>query len=122
MSHNTNTYLKLCQELKNRGIEFEIEAGVRLGRGFADVGFEEFYLLSENKMVSIYLGTVTEFRKEQSGFFFVVPETEELLDCILRKNIELDNLKFNSDTGWSCDEYQSDNLNILLINILLDIK
>ena len=108
MSHNSNKYLKLCQELKHQGIEFAVEPGVRLARGYADLGFEEYYL-----------GTVSEYRSEQAGFFFVVPETAELINQALQQNFKPEELKFTDNLNWQYLGHSNNNLNELLINFLL---
>ena len=119
MSHNSNQYLKLCQELKHQGIEFEIEPGIRLARGYADLGFEEYYLLPNNKLVSIYLGTLSEYRDEQAGFFFVVPEIQDLVHKALDRGLDASKLKLTEESDWQYQTESSEDLATVLIKFLL---
>ena len=72
-------YLELCYQLKDTPLEFVISPGTRVARGYADVGFEEFCVLQNNKMVSIHSGEIFEIDLEH---VFVVPSLEQLLMTI----------------------------------------
>lgn len=72
-------YLELCYKLKTAPLEFSISFGSRVARGYADVGFEEFGVLQNNKMVSLSSGQVHDLDLEH---VFAVPSLEELLQVI----------------------------------------
>lgn len=59
-------------------------AGEKISRGFADLGFEEFVLIAEARMVSLLSGKVSELPREHRAFFFLVPSTYEILDLVHR--------------------------------------
>jgi hypothetical protein len=72
-------YLELCYKLRSAPIEFSISFGSRVARGYADVGFEEFAVLQNSKMVSLSSGRVHDLDLEH---VFAVPSLEELLQVI----------------------------------------
>ena len=120
---NSNDFLKNCETLKNKGIEFEIKAGQRIARGFADLGYEEFYLLPNNKLVSLFTGKISELQENHKNFFFVVPTIDDLLTKLALLNIQVEKLLFNDDDQWQLtynnEKYHNNNLYSLLINILI---
>lgn len=76
MIWSTPQYLLLSHRLRETPLKFEISGGVRVARGFADVGFEEFCVLGDGRMVSLYTGTIHDIDYEH---IFVVPTLEDLL-------------------------------------------
>ena len=60
--------LARCQELRELGLAPVFEAGRRLARGFADLGIEEFCLLSPNKIVSLFTGTVSDLPEDSLAY------------------------------------------------------
>lgn len=97
---NSNHFLKLCEELKHQGCIFPVKAGVRLGRGFADLGYEEFYLLNNQKIVSIFTGTLSDWNPLDEKFFFVVPTEKDLFAKLIEKGIEIMTCQYVNEQEW----------------------
>lgn len=90
----------LCASLKEKGMDFELAQGMIAARGFADLGFEEFSLLTSNKISSIYTGKVSELPEEEKKHFFCVPSEKMLTDKILKCGIKIDALVFENQREW----------------------
>jgi hypothetical protein len=73
----TPTLFALCGELKAWGVEPTFEVGHVVGRGFADVGSEEFLVLPGPKILSLTAGTVKDLPDEHRDFFFWIPSEDE---------------------------------------------
>ena len=76
-------FLHLC-ELIARAQEATVvpRAGLRLSRGFADVGYEEFVVLPNGKLMSLFTGQQSEFSSDHRGFFFEVLTIERLIELL----------------------------------------
>ncbi len=126
---NQNSFLEKCQQLKNLGCEFVIEPGVRLGRGFADYGYEEFYFLNTNKTVSLLTGQTSEWQPVHQKFFFVIPDQFTLLNEISLKEAEIVSVEYLEQRDWIAvithqgQEYKFENaeFDLLLIEVLLHL-
>lgn len=92
--------LQRCQELRQLGLEPSFTAGERVGRGFADLGFEEFLLLSERTLLSLVNGKTSELPEEHRQFFFAVPTIEQLLDFLDRREWDVLALEFEERRTW----------------------
>jgi hypothetical protein len=53
--------------------------GERVARRFADVGYEEFLVLPQGKMVSMLSGTITAIPTDDEASLFIVPSVERLV-------------------------------------------
>lgn len=105
----SNDLLKICQAIKNSGIEFSLDAGSRLGRGFADLGFEEFILLEGNRIISLYRGTQSEFLIEEQKHFFRIPTLLEIQQVIYEFNYNIVEMEFKDQREWYLKlEHQQD--------------
>jgi len=93
--------LKRYQHLQRSGYEPVFEAGRLVARGFADLGFEEFCMLSSTKMVSLSTGSITELPDEHRRFFFEVPSMPVLVDLIDRAGFDLQLLTFVERRRWA---------------------
>lgn len=79
---------------------FPIEVGEKIARGFADLGFEEFYLVTPTKMVSIFTGQTSALTDDQRGFFFVVPSFDRLHQALLVQGWEIKELDYKYNRNW----------------------
>jgi len=95
------TYLKLCNDLALKGCFTNIKGDRRVARGFADLGYEEFLLLNEKKLVSLYTGTITELPEAHKAFFITVPTIEDIIDQILGLGFTIEPLAFANQRTWS---------------------
>lgn len=94
-------YLQMCCELQLHKRGVKLEPGVRIARGYADLGFEVFMLLSSTRMVSLHTGDVSEFGAGEQEHFFVVPDCEEMVEALLRLNFDVDSIHFPEQREWS---------------------
>lgn len=97
---STNAFLKSCEQLKELGLAPEFRKGERVARGFADLGYEEFYCLSEHSLVSIFTGHTTTLAPEHRGFFFPVFTEDFLTNEIQKSYYDLQSLEFENQRVW----------------------
>lgn len=120
-------FLKKCEELKRQGFSFEQGVGTFVGRGFADLGYEVFSLISERKMVSLFTAQVTEIGEGDQKNLFVVPSSEELVNEIIKKGWDITKIEFKNQREWRVEiqhegkvkETLSPSLDIALIDLLI---
>ncbi len=93
-------FLERCEKLKEAGIELQLGPGKRIARGFADLGFEEFFSLSAGKMVSVYTGQLGELPVEHHKFFFSVLDADAIVDAIVRHGCDIVSFKFENQRSW----------------------
>ena len=87
---NSNDFLASCSKLGELGLELPVKIGSRVSRGFADLGYEEFYLLPANKLLSIYTAKTSDWLTEHHKFFFVVPDTDQLVQAFQAANLQVE--------------------------------
>ncbi|MCO6429670.1 MAG: hypothetical protein J5J00_02335 [Deltaproteobacteria bacterium] len=97
----SNSILKRCEELARAGFLPEFEPGMTIGRGFADLGYEEFALLSESKIVSLYTGRESILPQDDRRQFFSVPSADEIVNEIAKRRFEIKNLEFKDQREWA---------------------
>lgn len=95
-----NSWLKICSQLKDISTQ-HFEAGDRIARGFADLGFEEYLLLPNEKILSLYTASVVPFPSEHKHHFFKVLSTVQLSNYLIAKN--LDFVLRTSDNQFTCE-------------------
>lgn len=101
-------FLRLCEELGQRNPEQKLSPGSKIARGFADLGYEEFLLLTGNKLLALYSGQVTQFPEEHRRFFFEVPSPDELVSRIAKLNWDILSLEFIEQRSWKiCMKHES---------------
>jgi hypothetical protein len=97
---SSKEYLELCNELHKGGLALEFKAGQRIGRGFADLGVEEFILTTPEKMVSLFTGQSSILQDEHKKFFFWIPSCDELVDELLKRKIVIETIGFPNAREW----------------------
>jgi hypothetical protein len=97
---SSKAFLKHCEKLKEAGLAIQFEPGVRIARGFADLGYEEFYALSGGKAVSVFSGQVAQIPPEHQKFFFLVPSFDRLINEIQRAGFDVECLEFENQRTW----------------------
>jgi|GEM_PF-4014438 len=120
----SNQYLEKI-EILNREKVFQLNEDnlFHIGRGFADLGYEEFYVLDQFKLYSLYTKKITEFMLSDIDNFFYIPN----LNILLAKFKELTDLKFNLffDSLWVLEfnNLKRENINIqyLLIDSIVEL-
>ena len=126
----TPTLFSLCGELKAWGVEPTFEVGQVVGRGFADVGSEEFLVLPGPKILSLTAGTVKELPDEHRDFFFWIPTEDEcakLLDLAGVPNITVTReaarrWRVSAERSGAVVETEERSLRLALIQLLIEIK
>ncbi len=66
------------EALKHLGVEPVFSSGEKIARGFADLGYEEFVILPQGKLLSLVRGTVSELPQEHRHHFFSVMDVDQL--------------------------------------------
>lgn len=97
---STKEYLKACEQLKGLGLDLPFAAGMRIARGFADLGIEEFLLLPGDKLLSLCSGSTSQLPNEHRKFFFLVPSFEQLVNAIQELDFDLLGVEFKEQREW----------------------
>jgi hypothetical protein len=79
MGWSSSKVLELSSYLKKISVEPLFEAGETVGRGFADIGYEEFLVLPNKRLLSLYAGTLSALEISHAHHFFVIPDEQQLL-------------------------------------------
>ena len=94
------SYLDKCYELHQSGFRFDFDKGKKVARGFADLGYEEFYLLPGEKIVSVFTGSVAPFDDQAGEHFFVIPSSADLIVAIEQLDFDLKALDYCERRTW----------------------
>lgn len=78
-----------------------LTSGMKIARGFADIGFEEFCLLPGNKILSLFTGACTVYQEEDRQHFFFVPPADAMIDILEQEGIEIYELSSADRRTWS---------------------
>ena len=111
--------LKKIELLKHSGIDFKVTSGAHLARGFADLGYEEFILLPNNNILSLFSGDQKEFSSHDSKNFFLVPTTDQLIEKIIENDI-LINAIVKTERGFKVELFRVDKVAFSEANNLFD--
>jgi hypothetical protein len=93
-------YLELCYELWKSGLSYKPQVGLRIGRGFADVGSEEYAVLSEKKAISLLTGTPVELDEFYLNYYFFVPTVDELVRELFRRQVDIQKIEYINQRSW----------------------
>ena len=87
----SNVFLAKCAALKDAGYKRELEPGVIVARGFADLGYEVFSVLPCDKLLSLFTGKITPLAADERQHLFLVPDADGLVQFIqVRCGYEID--------------------------------
>jgi hypothetical protein len=92
--------LELAESLKAAGRSTSFRPGARLARGFADVGFEEFVILPNLKMMSLFTGAQTEVVADHQNFFFEIPSLDDVLRELEERGEPVVEVEFKGGREW----------------------
>lgn len=92
--------LRLCQDIQRCGLSPSFSAGERVGRGYADLGVEEFLLLPSGKMLALFSGSKSDFPSGHEQHFFRVWQEAELLDELSRRGVTIDSVQYVGQRRW----------------------
>ena len=79
-----------------------LEVGDRVGRGFADIGHEEFIVLTGNRLLSLLTGAVTELNQDRREHLFLILSADQLLKKIIQASFEVVKLESINRRSWVC--------------------
>ena len=94
--------LSRCYRLHSLGFRPPFEAGDQIGRGFADVGFEEFSLLDPSTALSLLTGKQSKLKAEDLPHFFLIPSVDLTSAYIYERGYDLIKIEYNDQREWSC--------------------
>ena len=94
-----NEFLRQCQHLAELGFRPRFEEGMRVARGFADLGFEEFSVVPGEKLVSLFTGSVHDLSDSEN--LFVVPSCDDMVHELVRIGYDVTELRFDEARTWS---------------------
>ena len=95
----SNDWLLACSKLKDITTQ-DFEAGDRIARGFADLGFEEYLLLPSDKLLSLYTSSTSKLHPAHKVHFFKVLESDDLSQYLRFK--EVDFIIKTIEKGYIC--------------------
>ena len=95
----SNIYLKKFYELKLAGYTPELEPGMFIGRGFADLGFELFLYLPNGKLLSLFSGQQTSVDPHDPHLFRVCI-SDELIEEILNRGWSINEIEHRDRRNW----------------------
>jgi len=93
-------FLIRCQALKEAGFEPEFEPGAHLCRGFADLGFEEYCLLSGDRLLSIFTGTITELHEAEKSHLFEIPSISRAANWLHKTGWDVSSIITQDQRSW----------------------
>lgn len=71
-----------------------------MGRGFADLGYEEFLVLPGEKLLSLFTGQVSQLNDENRRFLFPIPSVKQLINHIQLAGYDLISVTFEEQRRW----------------------
>lgn len=89
-------------ELRGRAMsDVALEEGMRVGRGFADVGFEEFIVLPGARMLSLLTGEVSLINQVRREHLFEIATSDQLIAEIHQAGFVFQKLECPEQRGWN---------------------
>ena len=101
MFWSSKEFLQICQDLSELGYKPELNAGGRIARGFADLGFEEYLYLPPDKLVSLFTGDKSTLPEEHRDFFFVIPTVDMMVSVALEHGAEILSIDHVEQREWN---------------------
>lgn len=74
--------------------------GACLIRGYADLGIEQFLVVGNSKLSSLFTGVISNLPEGHEHFFTRVPNTTELISEILIRGYDLADCQFEHQRNW----------------------
>ncbi|HMO01875.1 MAG TPA: hypothetical protein PKD37_01855 [Oligoflexia bacterium] len=121
--------LDLCQRLSDLGLRPQFIQGTHLARGYADLGCEEFIVLSENKLCSLFTGAMSELLEQHRRFFFWIPSADQALNLLVEHGFQIVSLDYQNQRWWKLAlkkgdkliEVAGDTLHLLFLKALAEV-
>ena len=94
-------FLGLCEDLHKLELLIpRFEVGERVGRGFADLGAEEFQIIGSNRIVSLFTGHTSELTADQRRFFFLIPDVDQLAAMLCERGFDIEQIERPDQRQW----------------------
>lgn len=93
--------LSKFQDLMELGLKPNFAIGSRLGRGFADLGFEEYLVLSGDRLASLLTGTIAQIQEHEKGKLFSILNVDEMLVEIHAREFDVLNIETQDQRSWT---------------------
>lgn len=91
-----------CHRLYRHGALQSFGPGDVVARGFADIGFEEFFVLHDGSLLSLTSGRRSELPLTERHAFFLIPSTDDTVAEIERLGGSITAIERHSDgLQWS---------------------
>ena len=102
-----NEQLAIFEELNLSGYRPLIQEGDQAGRGFADLGYEQFLVLPSNKLLSLFTGTITPVSQSdlsgaEGSKLFQIPSVDQLMQELATRGVSSLNCSQAKDGSWIC--------------------
>lgn len=91
----------VIQQLKDVGLSARFEPGDVVLRGFADLGYEEFQVLPNQRLLSLTAGTISTIDPQHHEHFLWVPSVDEVVEIIEKKGIAINALHRIDGRQWA---------------------
>jgi hypothetical protein len=115
--------LELFHKLLALNFPYELSPGIKIGRGFADVGFEEYSVLTGNKAVSLSTGKIIELDEFYQNYYFAILTADQIVKELFVREWDIKNCQFIDQRTWMVEIEKGkitycENNNSLLISLL----
>jgi hypothetical protein len=98
-------FLDLVSKLGEEGLFKDPVKDFTLGscllRGYADLGVEQFIIVGERKLSSLFTGIQSTLPQEHDRFFTKIPSSSEIVNQILIRNFDIKTCSFKDQRVWS---------------------
>jgi hypothetical protein len=88
MINQSAAFVQLCYKVSQKGHLLSFGAGDIVARGFADVGFECFYVRHDLSLLSLLSGLERGGLDEERRHYFLIPSADDLLAELRRLGVE----------------------------------
>ncbi len=92
---------KVAEKLKASGYAPALEPGIRVARGFADVGFEEFVILPNGNLMSLFTGEQRPIKDGEIEHLVVVPDVDMITDQLIAHGMNGFHVELLKSNRWS---------------------
>jgi hypothetical protein len=94
------TELESFQTLRDMGLSPSFEIGTRVGRGFADLGYEEYCVLPGNRLQSLLTGTIAPLVDADKSRLFAILSVDEIVEQIVLKGYDVVSFSSPEQRDW----------------------
>jgi hypothetical protein len=96
----SNRVLAAYAELGQLGLQAPWLPGSYVGRGFADLGHEEFYVMTGERLLSLATGAVTQVSEAEKRFFYWLPSEDDAIESMMGRGFEIASLCYVDSRMW----------------------